>query len=466
LNVASLAIISRRLGDLNLGRYTLERRACGLIQPVVLLGVTVATPRYIAFAVGRGLDTHRSYAVTGGALVAGMAALVAGLIATWPGAVAAAAFGDSRSVNLALALAGLVVAVSLYQIVYSVFRGYLQVGRANVLELTAIGIIPAGLAAFGPTDFVAFMWSLTAATVVATAVALLSWGARRRPSAAGSSAPTWSGARGLLRYGLPRTPGDFAVIAPFALAPLAVVHFADATQAGHASVVLSTLNLVSVVAGPLGVLILPYVAREVGRWDGKTSRVWSRLAEGTVDVALGLAALVFLGSRFVVAIWLPALPPHVVAAEQVVAIGIPGYVFYMVFRSYLDAIDVRPLSSVATMTGLLALAVSLPLLLLSPLSSPVVAASSAVAISTSAMGAVTWWLVRRRLPEALELSALLPPALASLGIIAAGVALRGAGSAALVLAIAAAAAAYFGVLISLRRAWALELLATLRTRRA
>jgi O-antigen/teichoic acid export membrane protein len=464
LNVASLAIISRRLGEDDLGLYTLERRACALIQPFVLLGVTVATPRFIAVALGRVAEARRSYAVTGGVIVAGMAAVIAAVIAAWPHAVAAAAFGDPGSTDLALALAGFVVAAALYQIVYSIFRGYLRMGRANALELATIGAIPAAVAIAGPTDFVAFMWSLTAAMLCATVLAAASAARRRRSSRQGSWRPAWSRARELLAYGLPRTPGDFAVIAPFALAPIAVVHFADPAQAGYASVVLSTLNLVSVVAGPLGVLLLPYVAEEVGRRTVQTRRTWVRLAEATLDVALGLAALLFLGSRFVVLIWFPGLPAHVVAAQQVVALGIPGYVFYLVFRSYLDAIDVRPLSSVATVAGLLSLAVALPLLLISPLPSAALAASAAVAISVTAMGAVTWRLVARRLPETLEAQALIAPALAAAAIIASSFAVSDAGSGILAGALILATLAYGGLLAYLRRPWLRELMAMLRVK--
>ena len=463
LNAASLAIISRRLGEFNLGLYTLERRGCALIQPLVLLGVTVATPRYIALAVGRRLPDHGSYAVTGAVLVAGMASAAAALMAIWPAPVAAVVFGDAAAVGLARALAGFVVVSAMYLIVYSVFRGYLRMARANGLELAIIGLIPVALAAAGPTDLVAFMWALNAGIVIATVLSLAPW--RWSGSAVRSAVRTWHWRGGeLLRYGILRTPGDFATVAPFALTPVVVVHFADASQAGYTSVVLSTLNLVSVVAGPLGVLVLPHVALEYGRLGGVTSGMWARLAGATLDVALVVAALLFLASPLVVAVWFPDVPPDVVAAERAIAVGIPGYVFYMVFRSYLDAIDVRPLSSIATVTGLVSLAVALPLLLLAPLSPATLAASTAVSISVTAMGLVTWWLVRTRLAERREAGAPAPPVLAALAIVALGIALAGAHPAVIAGATALAALAYLGLLVVLRRVWLVELVAALRER--
>jgi O-antigen/teichoic acid export membrane protein len=459
LNATSLAIISRRLGDFDLGLYTLERRGCALIQPFVLLGVTVATPRYIALAVGRRLPDHRSYALTGGVLVAGMASAAAALIAIWPAPVAAVVFGDAAAVGLARALAGFVVVTAIYLIVYSVFRGYLRMRRANGLELATIGLVPVALAAAGPTDLVTFMWALNAGMAGATVLSLAPWRWWTRPAPRHAvRAWQWRGGE-LLHYGILRTPGDFAIVAPFALTPVAVVQLADAKQAGYTSVVLSTLNLVSVVAGPLGVLVLPHVALEVGRLGGVTSAMWARLAEATLDVALVVAALLFLASPLVVAIWFPDVPPDVVAAQRAIALGIPGYVFYMVFRSYLDAIDVRPLSSVPTVTGLVSLAVALPLLLLAPLTPATLAASTAVSISVTAMGAVTWWLVRTRLAERLGPGALVAPVLAALAIVALSIPLDGARLTSIAMATALAAVAYLGLLVALRRSWLVELAA-------
>jgi O-antigen/teichoic acid export membrane protein len=466
LNAASLAIISRRLGEFNLGLYTLERRGCALIQPLVLLGVTVATPRYIALALGRRTGAHLPYAATGVIVVASVATAVAALMVVFAHAVALVVFGDRNAVALTHALAAFVVASALYQVVYSVFRGYLHMRRANALELTAVGLAPAVLAAVGPTDVVAFMWTLTAALVVATVLSLIPRrGWRPGPVRILRSLRVRERARELLRYGLPRTPGDFAVIAPFALAPVAVVHFADPSQAGQTSVVLSTLSLVSIVAAPLGVLVLPHVALEIGREDDPGT-MWTRLAEATLDVSLGLAAVLFLASELIVAVWLADAPAEAVAAQRVVALGVPGYVFYMIFRSYLDAIDVRPLSSIATMTGLLFLAVTLPLFLLAPLASAPVAAGAAVSVAVTAMGAVTWWLVRTRLSETPRPGAFAPQLIGSLAIVAVGIALRDAGNGTTAAATLLAMLAYAGLLIALRRAWLVHLIALVRARGA
>lgn len=396
-NAASLAVISRRLGDVDLGVYTLERRAMAFLQPLVLLGLSVATPRYIALWAKRHEARALSYAAVGLLLVfltSGVAALVVVLI---PEPFAAVVFGDSSEVALTRVLGGFVFVTALYQVTYSVCRGYLHIARANLLEVSVVGAFPLLLAAWGPTDIVDFMWSLNAAVAVATiAVAMTEFGprlaqVRPRLAAHGTSA------KELLRFGLARTPGDIAAVALFAIAPIAVVHWGSVVDAGYASVAISSVNLVSVAAVPLGVLLLPRVADHASRPAGIPVQQYALLGEATMDVAIALGGILFVASPLVAAFWLPDAPDSLITAVEVAALGLPGYVFYLVFRSYLDAVDVRPLSSVATLSGLGILLVALPVALAVGSMPAPVAATAALSLALTVVGGVTFELTRRRI---------------------------------------------------------------------
>ena len=201
----------------------------------------------------------------------------------------------------------------------------------------------------------------------------------------------------MLRYGLARTPGDIAVVGMFSIAPLLVVQSSSSIEAGYTSVVQSTINLVAVVAVPLGVLLLPRAAQDLAV-DPVAARVRYRLlAQAVLDVSLVLGGLLLLASLFV-ELWLPQAPHHVVVAQAICAIGVPGYVFYLAFRSYLDAESTRPLSSIATISGLAVLLALLPLGLALDIARPSVVAWLALAIALTVTGGITLYLVHRRLP--------------------------------------------------------------------
>jgi O-antigen/teichoic acid export membrane protein len=402
LNALSLGIISRRLGESDLGFYTLERRGMALVQPVVLLGLTVATPRFIALAIGRGATTHRRYEVAGLTMVVGIAGVVcAGMLAA-PGPIARIFFGSSDAIGLARALAGFVFVTACFQVVYCVFRGNLRFLRANLLELTVVGAIPVAIALFGPTDLVAVMWMINiaiAAATLATSMPLAS----ALTSSKRLLATLRREGRELLRFGLARTPGDLAVVGLFSLAPLAVVQTHSATEAGYTSIVQSSLNVVAVAAVALGFLLLPRVALDFARADESLAPRYALLAQATLDVSIGLAGLLFAASPLVIAFWLPSLPAQAITGQQIVALGLPGYVFYLVFRSYLDAVDTRPLSSMATLGGLAVLVALLALLLGVDTFEPTVSACLALAVGLCVTGAVTLALVNPRLGSPLNL---------------------------------------------------------------
>jgi O-antigen/teichoic acid export membrane protein len=461
LNASSLAVISRRLGEFDLGLYTLERRGMALLQPFVLLGLSVATPRYIAYSRGRGSGDETQYGAAAMVLVLGISSIVTLLIALAPGPVAQLAFGDRDAKPLAFALAGFTASTALFQMVYSVFRGSLRMARANVLEIVVVGLLPFLLALLGPADLVAFMWMLNAGIALAAIVAAFGTHAMTIDPRSAAIAVARHG-RTLLRFGLLRTPGDVAVVALFSIGPLAVVHWSNASEAGYTSVVQSSLNLVSLAAVPLGVLLLPRVALDLGAQNPALRRKYSLLSDATVDVAVGLAGLMFLASPLIVSFWLPSRPPHAVIAEEVIALGIPGYVFYLIFRSYLDAVDTRPLSSIATLSGAACFATLLPVgLAYSNTSAPVVA-SIALSAALSITGLVTLLLLRERLLGVENLRSLLVPVGGVIPAVALGFAVREQRLLVVALATLAGSGAYAALLVVTRRPWVLELRARLK----
>jgi O-antigen/teichoic acid export membrane protein len=457
LNALSLAVISRRLGGVDLGLYTLERRGMGLLQPIVLLGLSVATPRFIALSLKDHRDQGRQYSVSGTRTVAVLALLLAAVMTLFPGVVGSIFFGSAEATELARALAIFVLATALFQITYSVSRGHLHLGRANLAEVLVVGAFPLVLAAFGPKDVVAFMWLLNLGILGVAAVLALSEHDLRSGLLTLPERSLRQTRSQLLAYGAARTPGDIAVVALFALAPIAVVHAGSTTDAGYTSIVVSALSFVSVAAVPVGLTLLPRVAVDLSRESGIPHEKYVRLGEATVDVAIGLAALLFLTAPLVSEFWIPDAPAQVITGMELAALGIPGYVFYLIFRAYLDAVDRRPLSSAATIAGLVALLVLLAVLLASHVFAPTVAAAIALMVALNLAGVVTYVLVRRRIPGFIEFGFLIPPALALGATIGAGILVREMPLEVIAIVTAGAAIAWGTVAVFWRRMWVAEL---------
>ena len=464
LNAISLAVISRRFGSVDLGLYTLERRGMALLQPLVLVGLSVATPRFIALSLSGASERAKVYAVSGTRLVIAISLALATLILLMPGVFGSIFFGSDEARGLARALAGFMLATAAYQITYSVARGYLHMGRANLAELAVVGAFPLILACVGPTDIVDFMWILNLG-VFGVALALVASERDLRRGLLSVPERMLRGVRReLLIYGTARTPGDIAVVALFAIAPIAVVHAADATEAGYTSIVVSALSFVSVAAVPLGIILLPRVAVDLAKEQGISYEKYVRLGEATVDVSIALSALLFVAAPLVAAFWIPDPSSAVITGMELAALGIPGYVFYLIFRSYLDAVDRRPLSSAATISGLAVLVVLLSGLLVLDVFSPTVAAAASLLVALNVGGVVTFVLVHRRIPDFVPALFVLPPAVVLALAVVGGLAVRDESAALVAAASALTATALVAAILISRRTWVAELHSRLKGR--
>lgn len=387
-----LKLAADLLGPVGFGEYTVSRRAIGLMYLPLVLGLGIAAPRYIAIARARGSSGYspRSFAIA--TLLAGVtpAAIVILLMSLNPNASSSLLFGDESMRSLvrpaAIALAGL----TLHSMVYAVFRGRGDMHFANALSLIDNGIVPVvaflavahNAAAVLATTGLAWLVISTIALVVAFAT----------ESATESVHPVSSHVRTLLRFGIPRVPGEFALVGLFALPALIAVRTQGIVQAGHFSAGLSLLSLVAGVYGPVGLVMLPRASEQAARGDLKGLRriVLKLLGAGVASALLIVAVGEFLIPLFVR--WyfgtgfLPAIPVF-----RMCLLGAIPYVVYVLLRNILDALDVRAVNS---RNLIITLAV---LLILCLFKSDIMSMAISLVASLTLLGSLSLWETRLRL---------------------------------------------------------------------
>jgi O-antigen/teichoic acid export membrane protein len=288
---------------------------------------------------------ERSFAVS--ALTIGIfpALIVIALMNLNTGAAAAVLFGKaymSRFVApTTIALAGL----TLHSMVYAVFRGRGDMRTANILSLVNMGIVP--MAAFLIVrDSAAIVLTVTGVTWVLTSffalLFILLSTADEPPASRSRSSHTGV----LLRYGLPRIPGEFALVGLFALPALIAVRSEGIVRAGHLSAGMSLLTLVAGVFAPVGLVLLPRASAQAASGDLHGLRqivlkmMMAGVALAVVGVAIGELLIPpfvrwYFGSEFI-----PAIPIF-----RVCLLGAIPYSVYVLLRNVLDALDVKPINS-------------------------------------------------------------------------------------------------------------------------
>jgi O-antigen/teichoic acid export membrane protein len=159
--------------------------------------------------------------------------------------------------------------------------------------------------------------------------------------------------RSLLRFGVPRLPGDLALTALLTLPATLTAHRSGIEAAGHVGFSLAVLGLLANFFAPIGVILLPHASAMVasGRLDELRQTMRRLLMLGLPLAAMGTLAIVAAAPQLVS--WYLG-PTHVGAAPiiRITALSAIPYVVYVLLRSPLDALTVRAINTGNLLFGL------------------------------------------------------------------------------------------------------------------
>ncbi|HEV2424118.1 MAG TPA: hypothetical protein VGZ29_04740 [Terriglobia bacterium] len=341
--IAGLAIVSlvgRLMGVVALGEYLLLRRVLAWLQPAELLGQGNALPRFVAYGIGGPERELRGYLgislATGGSLAALIClALYAGrsVFGRW-------LFGSAEMARLILPLGLIAFGMTVHNCAYGYFRGRLDLVRANTLQALDVVIVPvAAVVVLARTHSIPLIVGATGLVVLgcalAACVSVLRHGACVGPAGTGAAAS------GLLKYGLPRVPGDFALGAFLALGPLVAMRFVPVSQVTSLLIGISILSAVSASATPVGTLMLSKVSMMLVQDRKPEVRIHLRylLAAAVVlSTFVCLQLVVFTDS--LLRLWLGRQFGGQIAVVRIILLAIPFYLVYCCLRGSVDAASV------------------------------------------------------------------------------------------------------------------------------
>lgn len=342
-----LKLAASLLGPAGFGEYALSRRAIALLYLPLVLGLGIAAPRYIAIARIGAMPGFSETGFATATLTAGLlpSAAIVLLLNLFPGLGAIALFGSASLARLVppatIALAG----IALHSMVYSVYRGRSEMNFANVLQVTGLAVVPVAAFLVASHDAPSVLtltgigWLLVSGTALFHVLHAERAGSR---GAAGMNKHL----RVLLKFGLPRVPGEFALVALFGIPSLLAVRAHGVVAAGQFSAALSLLTLAGGVFAPVGLVILPRASAQAASGDipGLRRMVRKLLAGGILlaiaGVVIGELVIPELVRWYFGAAFLPAIPYF-----RTVLLGAIPYSLYILMRNVLDALDVKAVNS-------------------------------------------------------------------------------------------------------------------------
>lgn len=321
------------LGKTGFAEYAVARRTISILYPIVLLGLGVGLPRYVSMAAGRGDEESKARYLGATLWCVGLAAVVCvAILNAFPGWLGYLFFGSQEYASLLFPMSLVVAGTALHAIAYSYFRGVLNMRAANLLQFVNFGLMPLAV----------FLFYSKSVQSVLTALAILSIGV----AGAALAFTPWRAAakdnrkqvKELLRFGIQRVPGDFILMALFALPATFVAHRSGIRAAGFVAFGISMLNVIGSFFSPFGLILLPKAGNllAAGRNGELRRQVWL-LTKITLLVSTVLAVGIAVGAEALIRLYLGADFTEGAGILRLVLLAAVPYSLYTVVRNVIDA---------------------------------------------------------------------------------------------------------------------------------
>ena len=322
--------------DLDL--YVIVRRTVAFVFPVVLVGLMVGLTRFVAM--NPDPATRRRYLRGALMWVLPLGLLVCAACVVMPGTLAWIVFGTYDDQAMILPVGVMTFGIALHGVAYGYLRGKRSMLLANALQLFVLGIAPC-VAFLVFKDLTQVLWATGAAWIIAPTLAIA-------PALFGETQGSVRRERTeLLRYGLPRVPGDIALGALLTVPGYVVLRTHGIDASGEMGFGTTLLNIAAAVFSPVALLLLPSASAQLAAGDH--ARLAERIQRMTW-IILAISAALMLGYELVAGpllqLYIGEKGAEYVATSRLVFIAALPFGFFNGMRSVLDAYYQTPRNGV------------------------------------------------------------------------------------------------------------------------
>ncbi|MFN6179062.1 MAG: glycosyltransferase [Flavobacteriales bacterium] len=367
-------------GRHELDLYVVVRRTVSFIFPLLLLGAVVGITRFVAMK--SRPEERRRYLIASLYWVVPMAGSVFLIGVLFPEQISWVVFGSGSEKDLVPPLALMIAGIALYGLGYSFQRGRRQLVTANSIQVLALAAVPC-LAFFLSNELVTICWGTGIAWMAIALFAML-------PAISGPSPGSCAKERGdLLRYGLPRVPGDMALGALLTLPVYVVARTHGLTASGEIGFGTTLLNLAAALFSPLALILLPASASQLASGDhaGLSARI-RKLTRLTLAACIGITLVFELAADPILHVYLGENYKDYVFMSRVIFLGAMPFGFFVGLRSVLDAYYHTPRNGINLITALMLLLIGSAIHFIIP--TPAIFVAGVLVLALTYLGYATW----------------------------------------------------------------------------
>jgi len=312
--------------DLDL--YVIARRTVAFLFPVVLMGAMVGLTRFVAMDAAP--EAARRYLRGALTVVAPLGILVCALGALLAEPLAWILFGNQESAGLVPPIGVMTFGMAAHGVAYGYLRGRGRIVLANALQLVVLAIGPC-LAFVLFDNMEQALWATGIGWLLPPLIAIT-------PDLLHNDGPSRRERGEIMRYGLPRVPGDVALGALLTVPGYIALRTHGLDISGEVGFGATLLNIAAAAFSPVALLLLPAAAAKLAR--GEYGDLAQRVARMSRLVLLASVALTVgfevLASPLLL-IYLGPTGEAYVPMARLVFLGALPFAYFNGMRSLLDA---------------------------------------------------------------------------------------------------------------------------------
>ena len=315
-------LIARTAGIEILGEFTYVKRIITSIVGVLLLGINVGLPYYL------GREKNNTYVLSAIIIflfVSIPSSIVIGILIKYqwvPGLT------NTRFYAYIIYFIGVISQF----LVFALYRGYLRMVVANLLQLTGTAIIP----------ILTFIFIKDIETVLLTigytTFSIMSFFVLIKIPIQSTISQINESIKKLISYGLVRIPGFVAQFILLAGLPLLIANEITKSDMAFVNAGISLVRLSLLGVMPLGFVLLPRIADLFAQQKQETLSMHIMLMIKTAILYSSLITIfIYLNTEIIIKLWFNVCTPEAIVIVKYIIIALPFFTITSIVRTPIDA---------------------------------------------------------------------------------------------------------------------------------
>jgi O-antigen/teichoic acid export membrane protein len=346
LAVYKLAMM--HFGTAGFAEFSIAKRNSAYLNALILLGLGVAIPKFIAMERGKKSDNESSVFLSGLLILAVSLTIAAIAFFVFGEKIAFALFGDAQYASFLFAFFVSILGLCLHSIVYDYYRGRINFGYAVFIQIINLGLVPLVVFLFSKNNTELFLYSgLIMLAVSGIALAKILITLHYKNTHLDIFLPK------LFAYGIHRLPADFGLASLLALPAIFAAHTMSVTEAGFIAFSISLLSLSGQAAAPIALVMLPKISHLMGEQNfALIAHYTKRFALLFVAISITGTLLYQIFTKELLTLYLGNTDPKLVEISKIVMWGGLFYPFYVAMRGIIDGYYNKAYNTVSILVAL------------------------------------------------------------------------------------------------------------------